>query len=211
MKRVVIAAFEQGIYDRETVRDRMAYMRRGDPDADVLFPTSNNSGVPQYFDKLGKPGAMDNFSLETNRTKTGLRVDTNLLPLSAQVQTASGADGELQPHPHLASLPLEKQLALLFDASRSVEERVRRKRENRQPIVTVQVDEEPELVLSVLITMPRPRQSINGENGNLALGTTVYPWQYEVAEVPHTTSSPTIVSLSIDDSNRDALSAPTRI
>lgn len=77
MRRVVIAAFEQvrallnlgwttvhcqtssqGIFDRETVQQRMAYMRRGDPNVNILFPVSN-SQIPEYFDKLGKPIGLD--------------------------------------------------------------------------------------------------------------------------------------------------------
>ena len=112
---------------------------------------------------------------------------------------------ELQPHPHLSLLPLEAQLALLFQASRKREERKRRKVESANPNkLSAVMAQDPELVLSFVISMPRAATTTvlaDRGDGELAFGTAAFPWRYQqVAETrPQTLTT------------EDATLAPARV
>lgn len=175
MRRLVIAAFEQGLFDFETVQQRMAFIHRNDPN--MTFKPSS-SASPEYFDKLGKPTGMANTN--TNVGQLNLQCPHYFLPLSAHIQANTPTVEDVHPGPHLSLLPLEKQLALLFDASRAREEKRRRKAERKHVSAPLTTARKPGLVLSVMITMPRVQSG--GGDGDLVFGTTVFPWDYQVAE-----------------------------
>lgn len=99
------------------------------------------------------------------------------------------------PHPSLSALPIDAQLALLYQASESSHERKRRQKEKKlereaadrsakaglgsdsgSDIQTVKM-----LTVAVLITMPYSRDASDGESGDISFGTAVYPWAFSVA------------------------------
>jgi len=126
-------------------------------------------------------------------------------PLSARVRVSPVSLARPQLHPHLSSLRLEEQLALLFHASQCEKGRNRRKHGLgfRSEDLLADGQQDSELVLSVLILMPRPRLQLPERAvGDLAFGTTSYRWHFEVAEP----ASHMAAALS----NENAILAPDR-
>ncbi|KAG8836041.1 hypothetical protein FRC17_010505 [Serendipita sp. 399] len=175
MRRVVIAAFDQGVFDRERVRRRIVQLRGDAPPHEALKSKSITVDFPGYFESEAKSEKIERVQ----------RLD-DILPLAAE-EYRTAAD-EKTPDPTFLALPIERQLALLFQANRNREKRkIRRKAqlERQQPLqVSLEPQDapSPQMNVTILITMPHTTEGKERGDGELVFGSVAYPWPFGEAK-----------------------------
>ncbi|KAG8754238.1 hypothetical protein FRC14_005260 [Serendipita sp. 396] len=185
MRRIVVAAFEQGVFDREQVRRRIIQLRGDSTIVPVLKAKSTPLDFPGSFETQAKTEISDQTT-----DMNDVRRLKDIMPLTAETYKTVAEEGKI-PDPTFTALPIERQLALLFQANGNREKRKAKKQarlegEQTHDDSSLELQERPPqaLNITILISMPNPKPGSEREERELVLGSVVRPLPLGEAKGP---------------------------